>query len=96
MKDDGGTLAIKISNGKLDQDPPQFEITVSDTGPGIPDDLRDHIFKPFVSNSPGGTGLGLAITQRIITAHRGSINVNSFPGGTVFTISLPALSIEER
>ena len=91
MKDGGGTLAIKIVKGKPNQDPPQYEITVSDTGPGIPDELRDHIFKPFVTNSPEGTGLGLAITQRIITAHRGGINVNSFPGGTVFTISLPAL-----
>jgi len=78
MKDGGGTLAIKIINGKPDQDPPQFEITVSDTGPGIPDELRDHIFKPFISNSPEGTGLGLAITQRIITAHRGAYTLIVF------------------
>jgi two-component system, NtrC family, sensor histidine kinase AtoS len=95
MKDGGGTLAIKIVKGKPNQDPPQYEITVSDTGPGIPDEIRDHIFKPFVTNSPEGTGLGLAITQRIITAHRGAINVNSFPGGTVFTITLPVLTNEE-
>ena len=43
----------------------------------------------------GGMGLGLAITQRIITAHRGGIHVDSFPGGTVFTISLPAYIHEE-
>ena len=89
MKEDGGTLAIKIIKGKPAQEPPQYEITVSDTGHGIPDEIRDHIFKPFVTTNQEGTGLGLAITKRIITAHRGSIGVNSFPGGTVFTISLP-------
>ena len=90
MKDTGGTLAIKISKGKTDTDPPQLQITVSDTGTGIPEEIRDKIFRPFVTTSPEGTGLGLAITQRIITAHRGLITVDSFPGGTVFTISLPA------
>jgi two-component system, NtrC family, sensor histidine kinase AtoS len=93
---EGGTLAIKISKGKPNQDPPQIEITVSDSGPGIPDEIRDHIFKPFVTTSPEGTGLGLAITKRIITAHRGGISVNSFPGGTVFTISLPEIIKEVK
>ncbi len=89
MKDSGGTLAIKIARGQANLDPPQLEITVSDTGTGIPDEIRDQIFKPFVTTSPEGTGLGLAITQRIVTAHHGGISVSSFPGGTVFTISLP-------
>jgi len=95
MKDEGGTLAIKIANGKPNQDPSQYEITVSDSGPGIPDEIRDQIFMPFVTNRPDGTGLGLAITQRIVTAHQGAISVNSFPGGTVFTISLPVYKNEE-
>ncbi|MCK4724920.1 MAG: hypothetical protein KAT29_03925, partial [Anaerolineales bacterium] len=45
---------------------------------------------PFFTTRSKGTGLGLAITKRIITAHRGNISVDSFPGGTVFKILLPA------
>ena len=74
-------------------DPPQIKITVADNGTGIPDEIRDRIFEPFVTtNKIHGTGLGLAITKRILVAHRGSIHVDSFPGGTVFTLLLPILT----
>src|SRR5450759_4194479 len=96
MSDKGGTLSIKISKLNTEIEPPQIELTVSDTGPGIPDDIRDRIFEPFVTTNPQGTGLGLAITKQIITAHRGSINLNSFPGGTVFMIKLPAIMGEGK
>jgi signal transduction histidine kinase len=85
----GGVIAIKMANKPSPVDSPEVEITVSDTGPGIPDEIKDHIFEPFVTNNPQGTGLGLAITKRIITAHKGTINVTSFPGGTVFQVTLP-------
>ena len=88
MKTRGGTLAIKTTLVE-EKDFPQVEITVSDTGTGIPDEIREHIFEPFVTTSQEGTGLGLAITKQIITAHRGSIWVSSFPGGTIFHILLP-------
>jgi two-component system, NtrC family, sensor histidine kinase AtoS len=91
MSSNGGTLAIKISLTMADSDYPKAEISVSDNGPGIPDEIRDHIFEPFVTTNPQGTGLGLAITKRIITAHKGSISVSSFPGGTVFTVCIPAI-----
>lgn len=86
----GGTLAVKVIRPVGDVEIPQVEITVSDNGPGIPDEIKDHIFEPFVTTNPQGTGLGLAITKRIVVAHKGSIHVNSFPGGTVFHINLPA------
>jgi len=89
MSKTGGTLAIKISEGPALGTRSQVEITVSDNGPGIPDDVRDRIFEPFVTTNSRGNGLGLAITKRIVTAHHGSIGVNSFPGGTVFHICLP-------
>ncbi len=86
----GGTLAIHLAPSSVVQNRPQVEVTVSDNGPGIPDEIRDRIFEPFITTKPQGTGLGLAITKRIVTAHRGSISVNSFPGGTVFHVLLSA------
>ncbi|MGE5237643.1 MAG: ATP-binding protein [Chloroflexota bacterium] len=67
-----------------------FEITVSDTGRGIPEDRIKYIFDPFFTSKIYGPGLGLKLTQRIIQAHGGTISVKSEPGkGTVFTIRLP-------
>jgi two-component system, NtrC family, sensor histidine kinase AtoS len=86
----GGTLAVRVAPALQLPGVPQVEVTVSDTGPGIPDEIRDRIFEPFVTTKVQGTGLGLAITKRIVTAHHGNINVNSFPGGTVFHVYLSA------
>jgi signal transduction histidine kinase len=95
MREKGGFLAIKIDMQTVPEDPPQMIITITDNGAGIPDVIRERIFEPFVtSNTQQGTGLGLAITKRILIAHHGSIYVDSFPGGTVFTIKLPAISGE--
>jgi two-component system NtrC family sensor kinase len=69
-----------------------FEITVSDTGKGIPPEGRDRIFEPFFTTKPvgSGTGLGLAIAHSIVQAHRGTITVASEIGrGTTFTITIP-------
>jgi signal transduction histidine kinase len=90
MSSDGGTLAVKIIQSLSAASRQQIEVTVSDNGPGIPDEIRERIFEPFVSTKAKGTGLGLAITKRIITAHKGSITVNSFPGGTIFRVVIPA------
>ena len=86
----GGTLAIRVASFREGTGRPQVEISVSDTGPGIPDEVRERIFEPFVTTKTQGTGLGLAITKRIVTAHHGSLNLNSFPGGTVFHVILSA------
>jgi two-component system NtrC family sensor kinase len=65
-------------------------ITFEDTGPGIPDELREKIFEPFFTTKPQGTGLGLAITKQIVKQHLGTISVESKPGaGTKFSIHLP-------
>lgn len=85
-----GTIAVKISQGAPVGNRRQIEITVSDDGPGVPEKVREHIFEPFITTKSQGTGLGLAITKRIVTAHRGSITLNTFPGGTMFFINLPA------
>jgi len=67
-----------------------LEITVSDTGGGIPEEALDRIFDPFFTSKETGTGLGLAITHGIIEQHDGSIDVESKVGeGTTFRIHLP-------
>ena len=91
MSSTGGSLAIKIEQTHPPQEHSQVVVAFTDSGPGIPDEIREHIFEPFVTTNPQGTGLGLAITKRIVTAHKGSIAVTSFPGGTMFQVSLPAI-----
>ena len=88
MADDGGYLSIKITEPDGNENQSFYQINVADSGPGIPEDIREHMFKPFVTGSKHGTGLGLAITQRIINAHKGKIEVESFPGGTIFKVFL--------
>ena len=66
------------------------EISVSDTGPGIPPDVRARIFEPFFTTKREGTGLGLATAHRIIQGHGATLDVESDPGkGTVFRVRLP-------
>ncbi len=74
----------------LRQQGQQCEIRISDTGPGISDELKQRIFEPFFTTKPDGTGLGLAITRKIIEAHGGSLQVEGKPGsGTTMLVSLP-------
>jgi len=67
-------------------------VKISDTGPGIPSDIRNRIFDPFFTtkSKKGGTGLGLSIADKIIRENNGKIEVASEEGkGTTFKISLP-------
>jgi two-component system, NtrC family, nitrogen regulation sensor histidine kinase GlnL len=64
-------------------------IAVEDNGPGVPEHLRERIFFPLVSGREGGSGLGLTIAQTFVTQHGGTIECESAPGRTVFTILLP-------
>jgi two-component system sensor histidine kinase PilS (NtrC family) len=71
-------------------------LQIRDNGPGIPEEVREKLFQPFVSGRSGGSGLGLAIVQRAVEAHRGLVLVDSAPGsGTTFTIFLPAKMVAE-
>jgi two-component system OmpR family sensor kinase len=70
-------------------------LTVTDAGPGIPADLQPHIFERFArgdssrSRAAGSTGLGLSIVHAVVTAHGGTVSVDSVPGRTEFTVRLP-------
>ena len=72
-------------------------LRVSDSGPGIPEELKDRLFEPFATGRVGGTGLGLAIVQRAVEAHRGLVLVDSKAGeGTTFTVYFPAARRKEE
>ena len=93
---EGGTLAIKVSPYPGSNGRSMLQIDVSDTGPGITEENLQKIFDPFFTTRQNGTGLGLAITKQIVTAHKGSINLTSFPGGTVFHVNIPAIDTLEN
>ena len=66
-----------------------LELQVIDDGPGIPEDIRERMFYPLVSGREGGSGLGLTLAQSFIQQHQGSVDCESRPGYTCFTIRLP-------
>ena len=92
METSGGLLSIKIRQATEGNEQSHVEVSISDTGPGIPMELREKIFEPFFTTKQHGTGLGLAIVKRIVSAHKGSISVNSILGGTNFVVQFPCAS----
>ena len=84
------SLRLRRSDGTGQALP--LQIQICDNGPGLPFDIKEEVFDPFVSGKENGTGLGLALASKIISDHDGWISVDSVPGNTVFTISLAAMS----
>ena len=89
VEDGDGTLRVEVQpstqNGREG-----VELRLSDTGPGVPEELREEIFNPFVTTKKTGVGLGLSIVSKIVDGHHGSIHVENAPGGgAVFTLFFP-------
>ena len=80
----GGDITINASKGDG-----CLDISIKDTGPGIPDEQHDKIFDLFYSTKSGGTGVGLAVTKNIIHAHGGNLEFKELKEGAEFIIELP-------
>jgi signal transduction histidine kinase len=101
MSETGGNLVIRIQPGDgselgLPPSMESIEVSIADTGPGIPAEIQEKIFQPFFTTTSTGTGLGLTIVKRIISLHNGAIKLESFPGGTIFRIFLHIYNPEPR
>ncbi len=88
---EGGDLFLDLKKVFHDNGTPRVELTITDTGCGIPDEVRERIFDSFLTGRQEGTGLGMAIVKRILDSHHGSIEVlRSDIGGTSLRITLPS------
>lgn len=72
-----------------------LKISIVDNGPGINEELKSTIFYPMVTNKSDGNGLGLSISQTLIDQHQGTIEVDSWPGQTAFSIFIPVIQDNE-
>lgn len=73
-----------------------LEIAFYDNGRGVPEDLRDCLFEPFVTTKPSSGGLGLPLVQKIVAAHGGVVDFESEPGRTVFRVRLPLSRVPRK
>jgi signal transduction histidine kinase len=71
----------------------RYVVEVHDEGPGIPVDALPRIFEPFYTTREKGTGLGLPLARKLFEAHKGTLDVDSKPGRTVFRAELPVASV---
>ena len=79
-----GAIDVAVSGG-----PDGVAVTIADHGPGVPRELRDRVFEPYVTTKAEGTGLGLALVRQTVEAHGGAITLSETPGGgATFTVTL--------
>ena len=104
VSENGGFIKIKTSyqsgikilsiNNKMENLP--ILISIIDNGKGIPEDIIDKIFEPFVGTKVGGSGLGLSLVSKIIVDHGGTIECNSRDNKTYFNLNLPVTDINKN
>jgi two-component system sensor histidine kinase HydH len=95
MEEDGGTLRVEahITDNNFRRG---LQVRLADTGPGVPEKMREEIFNPFVTTKKTGVGLGLSIVSKIVDGHHGSIHLDNVPGGgAVFTLFFPINQIAD-
>ncbi|WP_417820717.1 two-component system sensor histidine kinase NtrB [Terasakiella sp.] len=89
----GVRLAVPGSNTRVHL---PLMVSIQDNGPGIPEDLRPHLFEPFVTTKQKGSGLGLALVAKMVGDHGGLIECESEPKKTIFRIMLPMYSEKQN
>jgi signal transduction histidine kinase len=90
MIDTGGSLTVRVAAANSDGRR-GVEVSIEDTGPGIPPELREQVFNPFFTTKKEGVGLGLSLVSKIVDDHRGWIRISGEPGkGACFRVFLPA------
>jgi signal transduction histidine kinase len=91
---DPGRVSVRIrrSDRRLARAVPAVRVEVRDDGPGIPGALLARVFEPFFTTKPDRNGLGLAVAQAFALRNRGTLEVRSEPGDTVFALSLPVVA----
>jgi two-component system sensor histidine kinase HydH len=93
MGEQGGVLTVRIQRAG---DADGVMVEVADTGPGVPLELKEQIFNPFVTTKKTGVGLGLAIVSKIVDAHGGSVKLISEPHrGACFRVTFPVVASTE-
>jgi signal transduction histidine kinase len=93
---EGGALDIRLSR-RPSPSGEQLVVVFSDSGPGVPEALRERVFNPFFTTKPHGTGLGLAKAFAILEGHRGRIECGrAVAGGAMFTLLLPIAHTEAK
>jgi signal transduction histidine kinase len=91
---EASTRRLVVRTCELNED--EAEISVQDTGPGVPEGLLEQLFEPFFTTKPEGMGLGLSLSRSIIEAHGGTLRYDSGPEkGSIFRIRLPTAPEEE-
>jgi signal transduction histidine kinase len=80
----GGELSLRAA-----VENEQLRVVVRDSGPGIPPEIQDHIFRPYFSTKDRGTGIGLTLAEKLVRQHRGQLDFRTGPAGTSFAITLP-------
>jgi len=86
---EGGTLRVTITSAQRDRQD-GVEVRFADTGPGVPSELREQIFNPFVTTKQKGVGLGLSIVSKIVDDHGGALRLEATSNpGAIFTVFFP-------
>jgi signal transduction histidine kinase len=89
MGDQGGDLSVRL-HPSVEKAGEGVVVEIEDSGPGVPPELKEQIFNPFVTTRKSGVGLGLAIVSKIVDAHGGSLKLVSEPGhGACFRVEFP-------
>lgn len=95
-----GTMAGEVrlvTRHVNEQNREKVELRVEDNGPGIPRDMLEHIFEPYVTMKPKGSGLGLAVVKKIVEEHNGMVWVhNNHMGGATVTVQFPTEAMPEQ